>query len=237
MKSLKLIIAFIVILGVNIGALYLFTAPPATQHEQAEMPQVEESPAEDSTVAVVPSLPADEAQANMNRWIFALLRDNVTFEEIENVYRQYEAHRDAYRQHCEEKDCKMVEDYHSVKQLIVNGCFDELSKISQYDWNLSDDHKRQVGNVTAYKAREWFMEHYRELKSFADMTAPRTQSPQVPAQKAYGSSSDEKKELQERRAIVREYDEKIRHAQSKEEMRRLEHERDRKAASLRTDRD
>ena len=174
MKSIKLIISFVVILGVNIGALYLFTAPPQSE-EQPELPAVEENPAVD-TIAMA-RLSADEAQANMNRWVFALLRDNVTFDEIESIHQQYEANLDAYRQYCDEKDCKKVEDYHSVKNLIFYGCFDELEKINVFNWNLSEAHRKMVERATHNHnthAKEWFMEHYTEYKSFADMTVPGT---------------------------------------------------------------
>lgn len=190
MKSLKIIIAFVVILGVNIGALYLFTAPRHSEVQQ-KVPAVDESPAADTSAEVVASMPADEAKSNMSRWIFALLRDNVTFAEIDSIYRQYEANHDAYRQLCDAKDCKMVEDYHSIKNLIENGCFVELSRIHDSQWSLTRTHKNLVAELIHRTSADYFKKHYREYKSFADMTVSRDTD--IDAQAVDDESNEDKK--------------------------------------------
>ena len=129
-------------------------------------------------------LSKEQAIAIMNSWLETLQKDDVTFDEIEKVFKVYSNNEASYKNYCSENDILRITDYYDVCTCIKNGAFDELKK----RWNvykLYINHHNKLyqmvegtiinGKSKAFsknelkEAKDLFMNNFSSYSSFANI--------------------------------------------------------------------
>ena len=161
--------------------------------ETGEKPAVEaEEVKDDNNQPKEPAAPItdDEAKANIEVFKATLSNQALTFAEVDDIYKQYQAHADQY-QKLDKKSAEMIDRYKNVTDYIKQG---DVKKLKEYcdsgkDSQLYYKHHLMVyeafigsrdskGKTQAYskdnrkKAEEYFMTHYSGYTAFQDMGIP-----------------------------------------------------------------
>lgn len=157
--SVKKILPWIcgaLLLAIALGGLLGYATRSCSRHnnneeEQKTTEQTEEQQpsifSEDNINHHDNMLTEEQAKQNLESWNATLGKEDVTFEEIEDIDNQYNSKREEYNKLCGEASFERLRDYQRIMTIIKEGGFDELSKFDPAQWKLRQIHKNHIYQI------------------------------------------------------------------------------------------